>query len=60
VKAKKYVDEKAIPQIKELLTNIIPDILWFDTPQKLPLSENVRILQAIRETDPNVVVNGDW
>jgi alpha-L-fucosidase len=57
-KAVKYVDEKAIPQIKELLTMYHPDILWFDTPQKLPLSENIRILKAIRETDPNVVVNG--
>lgn len=57
-KAIKYVDEKAIPQIKELLTKYHPDILWFDTPQKLPLSENIRILKAIRETDPNVVVNG--
>ena len=57
-KAKKYVDEKAIPQIKELLTKYHPDILWFDTPHKLPLSENIRILKAIRETDTNVVVNG--
>lgn len=54
----KYVNEKAIPQIKELLTKYHPDILWFDTPQKLPLSENIRILKAIRETDSNVVVNG--
>ncbi|MBV9988596.1 MAG: alpha-L-fucosidase [Chitinophagaceae bacterium] len=58
VKAQRYVNEKAIPQIKELLTKYHPDILWFDTPQKLPLSENIRILQAIRETDTNVVVNG--
>jgi len=57
-KAVKYVDEKAIPQIKELLIKYHPDILWFDTPHKLPLSENIRILKAIRETDPNVVVNG--
>ena len=57
-KAVKYVDEKAIPQIRELLTKYHPDILWFDTPHKLPLSENIRILKAIRETDPNVVVNG--
>ena len=57
-KAIKYVDEKAIPQIKELLTKYHPDIIWFDTPHKLPLSENLRILKAIRETDPNVVVNG--
>ncbi|OQP67602.1 alpha-L-fucosidase [Niastella populi] len=57
-KAQKYVNEKAIPQIKELLVKYHPDILWFDTPSKLPLAENIRILKAIRETDKNVVVNG--
>jgi alpha-L-fucosidase len=57
-KAVNYVNTKAIPQIKELLIKYHPDILWFDTPQKLPLSENIHILKAIRETDPNVVVNG--
>lgn len=57
-KAQRYVDEKAIPQIRELISLYHPDILWFDTPQKLPLSENIRILKAIREADPNVVVNG--
>jgi alpha-L-fucosidase len=54
----KYINEKAIPQIKELINKYHPDILWFDTPQKIPLSENIRILKAIRETDPDVVVNG--
>ncbi|WP_343303810.1 alpha-L-fucosidase [Chitinophaga niabensis] len=57
-KAVKYVDEKSIPQIQELLRKYHPDILWFDTPHKLPLSENIRILKAIREVDNNVVVNG--
>ncbi len=57
-KAKRYVDEKAIPQIKELIHNYHPDLLWFDTPHKLPLSENLRILEAIRNTDPTIIVNG--
>lgn len=57
-KAQRYVREKAIPQIRELIEKYHPDILWFDTPSKLPLSENIAILKAIRETDPNVVVNG--
>ncbi|MBC9912680.1 alpha-L-fucosidase [Chitinophaga varians] len=57
-KAVKYVNEKSIPQIQELLRKYHPDILWFDTPHKLPLSENIRILQAIRAVDKNVVVNG--
>ncbi|HET9571661.1 MAG TPA: alpha-L-fucosidase [Bacteroidales bacterium] len=57
-KAVEYVNEKAIPQIKELIAKYHPDILWFDTPHKLPLSENLRILKAIREVDKNIVVNG--
>src|SRR5262245_15964206 len=57
-KARRYVDEKAIPQILELLENYKPDILWFDTPAKLPLSENLRILKALRAASSTVVVNG--
>ncbi len=57
-KADKYVTEKAIPQIEELIKNYKPDILWFDTPQKLPLFENIRILKAIRKIAPDIVVNG--
>ena len=57
-KARRYVDQKAIPQIVELLKNYQPDILWFDTPGKLPLSENIRIMKAARAADPNVVING--
>jgi len=58
--ADKYVKEKAIPQIQELIRTYHPDILWFDTPHKLPLYQNIRILEAVREVDPegNVVVNG--
>lgn len=59
-KVQRYVNEKAIPQIKELIRKYHPDILWFDTPHKLPLSENIRILKAIRSVDTasDIVVNG--
>jgi len=57
-KARHYVDQKAIPQIEELIQRYHPDLLWFDTPHKLPLSENLRILKAIRTADPNIIVNG--
>ena len=53
-----YVDQKSIPQILELIKKYKPALLWFDTPHKLPLSENLRIMQAIREADPTVVING--
>lgn len=57
-KARKYVDQKAIPQLQELIRNYDPDILWFDTPSKLPPSENLRIMKAVREASPRVVING--
>jgi alpha-L-fucosidase len=55
---KKYVNGKAIPQIRELIRKYHPDILWFDTPSKLPFSENLRILQEIRKIDTTVVIDG--
>ena len=57
--AAKYVNEKSIPQVQELIRNYQPDIMWFDTPHKLPLYENIRILKYIRELSPHtIVVNG--
>lgn len=53
-----YINQKAIPQIKELILKYHPDILWFDTPQKIPFSENLRILQEIRQIDTTVIING--
>ena len=57
-KVRKYVDEKSIPQILELIKNYHPDILWFDTPHKIPPEENLRIFAAVRKADPNIVING--
>jgi alpha-L-fucosidase len=57
-KAKHYVDQKAIPQLLELVNRYHPDIFWFDTSGKLPLSEQIRIVKAVRLVDPNVVING--
>src|SRR5258708_8547517 len=56
--ARKYVDEKAIPQLRELIRLYDPDIFWFDTPSKLPPAENFRIMKAVREASPRVVING--
>ena len=56
--ARKYVDEKSIPQVRELLKLYHPDIMWFDTAGKLPPSENLRIMKAIREVDSHVVISG--
>jgi alpha-L-fucosidase len=57
-KARKYVDEKSIPQLQELVRMYDPDIFWFDTASKLPESENVRIMKAVRAASSRVVING--
>jgi alpha-L-fucosidase len=56
--ARKYVDEKSIPQLQELIKLYDPDIFWFDTPGKLPPSENCRIMKAVRGASSRVVING--
>ncbi len=55
---RRYVDEKAIPQVRELILKYDPDIMWFDTPSKLPPEENLRVLRAAREAKPDLVING--
>jgi alpha-L-fucosidase len=57
-RVEKYVNGKAIPQLKELITRYHPDILWFDTPSKLPFFEQAAIVKAVRAAGPDVVING--
>jgi alpha-L-fucosidase len=56
-RARRYVDRKVIPQLRELIRKYDPAILWFDTPHKLPPEETLRILRAVREAKPDIVVN---
>jgi alpha-L-fucosidase len=53
-----YTDQKATPQLLELIRKYHPDILWGDTDSKLPLSEKLKMLKAIRAVDNNIVING--
>ena len=57
-RVRRYVDGKAIPELRELIAKYHPDIFWFDTSRKLPFSEQLRIVEAVRKADPNVVING--
>lgn len=57
VKTRKYVDEKAIPQLEELITEYSPEIIWFDTPTWLPDYELNRLYVRTRELDPNVIIS---
>ena len=54
---RQYVDQKSLPQVLELVKKYDPEIMWFDTPHKLPPEENLRILKAVRAAKPSIVVN---
>jgi len=52
-----YLVEKSIPQIKELIEDYQVKLLWFDTPIWMPPEFTVRVLKAVRETDPDIIVS---
>lgn len=54
----RYIDTKVIPQLQELISRYHPDILWFDTPEKLPFFQQAEIVEAVRRAAPDVVING--
>jgi alpha-L-fucosidase len=56
-RVQKYVDRKAIPQVQELIKKYDPDIMWFDTPSKMPPELNLKVLAAARAAKPDLVVS---
>lgn len=56
-KATKYLEEKSIPQVRELIAMYHPDIFWFDTSSKMPPQLEHRVLEAVRHDGPNIVIN---
>jgi alpha-L-fucosidase len=51
-----YVKKVAAPQVKELLTQYKPAVLWWDTP--VPMSkEDIRELTAAFPSDPGLIAN---
>jgi len=52
-----YFNEKVKPQIKELMTQYKPAIVWFDTPELISKSESLELLNLIHIIDPKCIVN---
>ncbi len=53
----KYVREKALPQVEELLARYQPWILWFDVPTEMPEAQSRQFIDAIRRMRPECIVN---
>ncbi len=54
---KKYYDEKAIPQIIELITEYDPDIFWFDTAFWGPAELNRLCVDTAFSLKPELIIN---
>jgi len=55
----KYIQEKALPQVRELLTRYGKiDLLWYDTPFDLSYQQSKVFVDVVRELQPDCVING--
>jgi len=55
----KYLHEKAIPQVKELLTNYGPvALIWFDTPKNITPAESKELVELVHTLQPKCLVDG--
>ena len=53
-----YLNDVAIPQVKELLTNYGPvSVLWFDTPTKLMTRQRAAEFLPLLDLQPRIIVN---
>ena len=54
----RYMKAKAMPQVKELLTNYGPiGLIWFDTPQKITAEQSKEFYDLVHKLQPDCLVN---
>jgi len=52
-----YYENKVKPQVQELMQQYHPDILWFDTPEKINSKQSKELFTIIRNLNPQCIVN---
>lgn len=52
-----YYQNKALPQVKELVKNYRPDLMWFDVPTTIKPEQSKAFLDTIRKYRPACVIN---
>ena len=54
-----YFYEKCLPQVKEITSNYGPiELVWFDTPGKIPKEYVEELIAVVRKNQPNALVSG--
>jgi len=55
----RYMREKALPQVRELLTKYGPiGLIWYDTPQDMTRAQSKKFRDAVLECQPDCLVDG--
>ena len=53
----RYLTEKAEPQVRELLENYAPAVIWFDTPKQMTEKRCRRFVELVRSVSPDTLIN---
>ena len=53
----KYLREKSLPQVEELMKNYEIDLVWFDTPIEMTFERAKQFTDVVRKYRPNCVIN---
>ena len=54
-----YFVKKCLPQVEEITTQYGPiEIVWFDTPGKMPKKYVEQLVEVVRKNQPNALVSG--
>jgi alpha-L-fucosidase len=54
-----YFKEKCLPQVEEITSEYGPiELVWFDTPGKMPKKYVEQLINVVRKNQPNALVSG--
>ncbi|MCM2374454.1 alpha-L-fucosidase [Aporhodopirellula aestuarii] len=54
-----YFEKKCLPQVREITTEYGPiEIVWFDTPGKMPKHYVEKLVEVVHENQPHAMVSG--
>lgn len=53
-----YLDRKCMPQLREIMTQYNPDLIWFDTPMGTTAEQSKEMVDLVRSYNPEVVISG--
>lgn len=52
-----YLHGKSLPQVKELVTQYHPSLMWFDVPSDITREQSAEFVKSIRAAVPDCIIN---